>query len=205
MNIVVLASDEQWKELMVNTTDIQWIRAALPFSFLDYPGTDAFFILNIPETIDYSQTTKPVFINSVVFTLKELQLPEHVVRINGWNTFLNRPVWEAAGTITDEIAAVMQALNKKIITVADVPGLVAASVIAMIINEAYFALEDQVSTKAAIDTAMKLGTNYPYGPFEWAEKTGLENITALLKRLSTAESRYQPADLLIRETTLQTS
>ena len=96
-------------------------------------------------------------------------------------------------------------MNKKIISVADEPGLVAAAIVATIINEAYFALEDEVSTKAAIDTAMKLGTNYPYGPFEWAEKTGLENIAALLKKLSVTDSRYQPAGLLIRETIVQTS
>ncbi len=44
---------------------------------------------------------------------------------------------------------------------------------AMIINEAWHALAEEVSTKNEIDTAMKLGTNYPYGPFEWAEKIGL--------------------------------
>jgi 3-hydroxybutyryl-CoA dehydrogenase len=32
--------------------------------------------------------------------------------------------------------------------------------------------DDEISTKAEIDIAMKLGTNYPYGPFEWSEKSG---------------------------------
>ena len=69
----------------------------------------------------------------------------------------------------------------------------------MIINEAYFTVEDHVSTKAEIDTAMKLGTNYPYGPFEWAELIGTANILALLQKLNTTDSRYQPAVLLINE------
>jgi 3-hydroxyacyl-CoA dehydrogenase len=47
----------------------------------------------------------------------------------------------------------------------------------MIINEAYFALEDNVSTKAETDIAMKLGTNYPYGPFEWGQLIGLKKST----------------------------
>jgi 3-hydroxybutyryl-CoA dehydrogenase len=69
----------------------------------------------------------------------------------------------------------------------------------MIINEAYFALEENVSTKEEIDIAMKLGTNYPYGPFEWCKKIGLKNIAALLAELSQTEKRYQPARLLLKE------
>ena len=48
----------------------------------------------------------------------------------------------------------------------DIPGFISARVVSMIINEAYFALEEEVSSKEEIDTAMKLGTNYPYGPFD---------------------------------------
>jgi len=66
----------------------------------------------------------------------------------------------------------------------------------MIVNEAYFALEDKVSTPTEIDTAMKLGTNYPYGPFEWSEKIGLKNIYLLLQKLSKQDSRYTPCNLL---------
>jgi 3-hydroxybutyryl-CoA dehydrogenase len=58
-------------------------------------------------------------------------------------------------------------------------------------------LGDEVSTKAAIDIAMKLGTNYPYGPFEWAEKIGLKNIFSLLQKLSLQDKRYQPAPALV--------
>ena len=83
--------------------------------------------------------------------------------------------------------------------VKDEPGLVSAKIIAMIINEAYFALGDDVSSKTAIDIAMKLGTNYPYGPFEWSEKIGIHNIYLLLKKLSLMDTRYQPAPILLTE------
>ena len=69
----------------------------------------------------------------------------------------------------------------------------------MVINEAYFALNDNVSSKNEIDTAMKLGTNYPYGPFEWTGLIGKEHILALLQKLNIADTRYQPASLLIEE------
>jgi 3-hydroxybutyryl-CoA dehydrogenase len=57
-------------------------------------------------------------------------------------------------------------------------------------------LNEKVSTKEEIDVAMKLGTNYPYGPFEWSEKIGLKNIYELLFTLSRTSPRYEPAGLL---------
>ena len=70
----------------------------------------------------------------------------------------------------------------------------------MIINEAYYALEENVSTKQQIDIAMKLGTNYPYGPFEWGEKIGIEKIYLLLKKLSAQNKRYTISHSLEQET-----
>ena len=43
---------------------------------------------------------------------------------------------------------------------------------------------------------MKLGTYYPYGPFEWSEKIGLSKIVALLESLATKKKLYAPAPLL---------
>ena len=69
----------------------------------------------------------------------------------------------------------------------------------MIINEAYYTFEDDVSTKKEIDIAMKLGTNYPFGPFEWSEKIGLKNIYDLLLQLSKTDSRYTICQSLKKE------
>ena len=69
----------------------------------------------------------------------------------------------------------------------------------MIINEAYFAKDENVSTEKEIDTAMKLGTNYPFGPFEWAQIIGIRNIYALLKTLNETDPRYKPSTLLEKE------
>lgn len=46
---------------------------------------------------------------------------------------------------------------------------------------------------------MKLGTNYPMGPFEWAEKIGLRRIYHLLKTLEKEDKRYKAAGLLEKE------
>ena len=72
----------------------------------------------------------------------------------------------------------------------------------MIINEAYYTLQDKISTKAEIDIAMKLGTNYPHGPFEWSSLIGLKNIYELLTVLSKTDTRYTASDLLMKEATI---
>ena len=71
---------------------------------------------------------------------------------------------------------ILSLLNRKTEWVPDVKGFISPRIVSMIINEAYFTLEENVSTKEEIDIAMKLGTNYPYGPFEWSKKIGLKKL-----------------------------
>ncbi len=67
--------------------------------------------------------------------------------------------------------------------VADMPGLVVARTIAMLINEAADAVAQGVCDEAGADAAMKLGVNYPAGPFEWLAFWGAAPVVALLDRL----------------------
>lgn len=199
--IVVAASDEQWDELTGSKPGIDWLRVENTAAFNQYRDADAFFCFkqnDFPAEAD--SFIKPVIINSTVHTLAELNLPSNVYRINGWATFLNRSVWEIAGPADPEIETIFRSINTGLTMVKDEPGFISARVIAMIINEAYFALEQNVSSKDEIDTAMKLGTNYPFGPFEWALKIGKRNVLDLLQKLYLTDSRYKPSQLLIGET-----
>ena len=69
--------------------------------------------------------------------------------------------------------------------VKDVPALVVARTIAMLINEAADAVQQGVCDIAAADTAMKLGVNYPAGPFEWLDDWNAQSVITLLDRLDT--------------------
>ena len=60
-------------------------------------------------------------------------------------------------------------------------GMVTPRIIFMIINEAYFTVQEGTAGKADIDQGMKLGTNYPYGPFEWSDRIGLQHVYELLE------------------------
>jgi 3-hydroxybutyryl-CoA dehydrogenase len=143
---------------------------------------------------------QPIFVNAL--TIDAGALPENAIRINGWNGFLERKIWELGNDHPNHRAKaqmVLDELEQEYTWVPNEPGLVAARVIAMIVNEAFFAYGDAVSSKSDMDTAMKLGTNYPLGPIEWAEKIGLPKIWQLLKALEKENPRYQPAAELVRE------
>ena len=47
--------------------------------------------------------------------------------------------------------------------------------------------------------AMRLGTNYPAGPFEWGERIGLNKLYALLLKMSVSDNRFCPPGALIEE------
>lgn len=145
-----------------------------------------------------------IIVNGVNTTCHSL--PENFIRINGWPTFLSRPITEAA-CFTKELKikaeTVLSYFNKTIEWTSDIQGFITPRVISMIINEAYYTIQDQVTVKEAIDTAMKLGTNYPYGPFEWSNKIGIKNIYELLLNLSVEQKRYEPCTLIEQEVKTQ--
>jgi 3-hydroxybutyryl-CoA dehydrogenase len=147
---------------------------------------------------------KPVIVNSVEVTLKKMNAP--FVRINAWPGFLKRSIVEASygnDNLKRQAEAFFLSLNKQMRWVDDKPGFITPRVIAMIINEAWNALGEGVSTKDEIDTAMKLGVNYPHGPFEWCQQIGIKNIYNLLIELGKMNARYRPAALLAQEVTAQ--
>ena len=82
--------------------------------------------------------------------------------------------------------------------VIDRTGMVSMRIIAMIINEAYLVLQEGTSDREGIDTSMKLGTNYPYGPIEWSERIGIDLIYFIMKSLleEFGEDRYRITPLL---------
>lgn len=208
MRIVILATEDQKIEIIngknkASATNIIFIKSVL--EIVNYKDFDALFLLTdpLPDFATEVISQKPVIINSVIDTLESEKLPSNFSRINGWPGFLGRPVWEVATNDGSDAEIVFRALEWDVSFVKDEPGLVTARVLSMIINEAYFALDENVSTKNEIDIAMKLGTNYPIGPFEWADKIGIDNIYHLLKKLSETNKRYLIAPLL--ETAFQES
>ncbi len=103
------------------------------------------------------------------------------------------PMQANAGAL-DQARAIFAKLGLEVLLVPDGPGLVAARVIACLANEAFSALAEGVADAQTIDTAMRLGTNYPRGPLVWAEMLGLDAVLRLLEALhfETGDDRYRP-------------
>jgi len=201
MHIVVKASEDQKAEWLgksgISDLDVEFISAGKNILEIE---ADAYFILTDEKKLQQiANVDRPFFVNAVTEILNEL--PANCIRINAWRGFLGRDVLEIVAPEKNKTIAeqVMNALGWKYIFISDIRGMITARSISMIINEAYFALGDNVSTKDEIDIAMKLGTNYPYGPFEWSSKIGLKHIYNLLKKLSEEDKRYIVAPLLEEE------
>lgn len=202
MHIIIRSTKDQKEELLQKgfnaSVTVEWISDG--DDFID-ANADAFFDLIFNDEALNKESLiidKPFFVHAVNCCCKKIN-KKNYIRLNAWPGFLSRPIFELA--ICDEsykkaATDIFNTLNWKFFWVPDDYGLVAARIIAMIINEAYYALQENVSTKEQIDIAMKLGTNYPFGPFEWSERIGLKNVYALLQKLSTQNKRYTIAEAL---------
>lgn len=92
------------------------------------------------------------------------------------------------------------AIGKHVIDVGDAPGLVLGRIVCQLINEAGFALQEGVGSAADIDKGLRLGLNYPRGPFEWQEAIGVQQVVATLDALQreVGGDRYRVAGVLRR-------
>ncbi|HVS95699.1 MAG TPA: 3-hydroxyacyl-CoA dehydrogenase family protein [Puia sp.] len=140
-----------------------------------------------------------VIVNAVVPTTGEIGYP--FVRMNGWPGWPEMSVHELAApdhATAERVKALYGSIGHEFRLAPDTPGMIGPRILAAIINEAWFTWEAQVSSKEEIDTAMRLGTNYPFGPFEWSERIGIGNVLRLLRALSRSDARYTPCEALER-------
>ncbi len=91
-------------------------------------------------------------------------------------------------------------MGKQVEWVGDAPGLVLGRIVCQIVNEAHFAVGEGVATAEDVDVAMRLGFNWPRGPFEWAKAIGPAHVVSVLEglRLELDPDRYRVAPLLRR-------
>ena len=170
-----------------------------------------FAITQDPSQMSIYNNSAPqvIFLNSVKASLKKLCCnTDHTTRsffgFNGMPTFFNREMLEVSLLHEDQLAKLQDEcskLNSLFERVKDTVGMVTARVICMIINEAYYTLEEGTASREDIDLAMKLGTNYPYGPFEWCLRIGAKEVCDLLNAVyhDTQDDRYQICQLLLKE------
>ncbi len=106
---------------------------------------------------------------------------------------------------TDKAIYYFQQQGKKVLRIADYPGLLVWRTVAMLANEALDAVQKGVACAEDIDTAMRLGVNYPRGPLAWGESLGWGRVLRLLENLQQhyGEERYRPSALLRQKALLE--
>jgi 3-hydroxybutyryl-CoA dehydrogenase len=202
MTIAAITRNHTGKDLAGYFKEVEWIELKDVPAPGEYPQVELYLDLDFTNEERRKNALARllpalVFVNAVVPTLGEIGHP--FVRINGWPGFRVQQMHELV--VPDEATALRvdelyTGLGCSYRPVPDTPGMIAPRILAGIINEAWYTWEEKVSSKEEIDIAMKLGTNYPLGPFEWGDRIGLEQVTGLLWSLSKGDRRYTPARAL---------
>ncbi len=99
---------------------------------------------------------------------------------------------------TKTIIELCKVMGKEPVEANDSPGFISNRILCPMINEAIFALQENVGTPEAIDQVMKLGMNHPMGPLALADLIGLDVVLFVMEVLQRdlGEDKYRPAYLL---------
>lgn len=192
MKIIVEADENQWLELET-IKDVNWVRVENDKDYNLHADADSYFNF-INKGYNQYYKLPVVFVNDASENTVD---DKNVFQVNAWPGFLLREIWEIKGDKNEAAEKIISSLDKKAMWVKN--EFVSARIISMIINEAYFAFEENVSSKEEINIAMKAGTGYPFGPFEWAEKIGVKNVYNILNNLSKSDKRYTPSESLKKD------
>ncbi len=139
----------------------------------------------------------------------ELRFPERLVGYDGLFTN-NLMTLVATSKLSDEARDVaehiVRGFGRQPVWIEDGPALIVPRVVAMLANEAAFAVGEGIAEPEAIDTAMRLGMNHPIGPLARAKQIGYDKTVAILDHLRTeyGEERYRVAPALRRAARLGT-
>ena len=129
--------------------------------------------------------------------------PEKTIAMHFFNPVHKMPLVEIVRGLetSDETAAtvrkVAEQMGKETVVINEFPGFVTSRISCLVGNEAFYMLQEGLGTPEEIDKAIKLGLNYPMGPFELVDLVGLDarlnNLRSLHEKLG---EKYRPAPLL---------
>ncbi|MBT2727126.1 3-hydroxyacyl-CoA dehydrogenase [Bacillus sp. ISL-75] len=129
--------------------------------------------------------------------------PEKTIAMHFFNPVQKMPLVEIVRGLetSDETAAVIkqvaEKMGKETVVINEFPGFVTSRISCLVGNEAFYMLQEGLGTPEEIDKAIKLGLNFPMGPFELGDLVGLDarlnNLKYLHEKLG---EKYRPAPLL---------
>ncbi len=212
MNILIIGQEKRVDILSVFLTSKGFTNITKVNKYDGQNHFDLIFDLDFdqknPDISPYFSINCPLILSSVKIELSGLnginQLNKPVFGINAIPGFLERDQFEMS-SLRDEDKAVIESIfsekNISINWVKDRVGMVSPRIIFMIINEAFYTVQEKTAEKNDIDIAMKLGTNYPKGPFEWLNACGIDQVYETLEAVynDTKDERYKICSALKTE------
>ena len=156
---------------------------------------------NAREDVILATNTSSISITKIAAATKR---PDRVIGMHFMNPVpLMKLVEVIKGLATSEetlstTLALCKAMGKEAWEANDSPGFISNRILCPMINEAIFALQENVGTPEAIDAVMKLGMNHPMGPLTLADLIGLDVVLFIMEVLQRdlGEDKYRPAPLL---------
>ncbi len=104
---------------------------------------------------------------------------------------------ETSDETVQTICEIAEQMDKQTVVINEFPGFVTSRMSALVGNEAFYMLQEGLGSPEDIDKAIKLGLNFPMGPFELVDLVGLDtrlnNLRYLHEKLG---EKYRPAPLL---------
>lgn len=153
-----------------------------------------------PESCYFATNTSTMSPTEIASYTKR---PEKVIAMHFFNPVHKMPLVEIIRGLetadeTAEVARkVAEGMGKETVVVNEFPGFVTSRISTLVGNEAFYMLQEGIGTPEEIDKAIKLGLNFPMGPFELVDLVGLDarlnNLKYLHEKLG---EKYRPAPLL---------
>jgi 3-hydroxybutyryl-CoA dehydrogenase len=154
-----------------------------------------------PQDVIIASNTSSISITKIA---SQTRRPDKVIGMHFMNPVpLMKLVEVIKGLATSEetlntTLELCKVMGKEAWSANDSPGFISNRILCPMINEAIFALQENVGTPEAIDAVMKLGMNHPMGPLALADLIGLDVVLFIMEVLQRdlGEDKYRPAPLL---------
>ncbi|MBZ0263723.1 3-hydroxybutyryl-CoA dehydrogenase [bacterium] len=141
---------------------------------------------------------------SVTELAEKTTRPERVIGMHFLHPVPKRPLVEIVRGLktSDETFSFVESfarmIGKSVVEVYESPGYVTTRVILPMLNEAMYALMEGVANAEGIDTAMRYGYDFDYGPLSLADQMGLDEVMKWMETMfrETGDQKYRPCPLL---------